>query len=259
MLASAGRRQALWRQEAFHLGRSGATLAVNQLLQIAIPFVTTTMTGRLGVDALAAGSMIGSIGLLLFVTTLGVLQGLVPQMGIAIGCGDREGAARVMRGGLAIALAMGLGTTAIMASVPWCLTRAGQDPALVVLAQRFILALLPGYLPGVLIIALRFFLIAADDLKWLTPIMITGVTFNVACNLLLAGGIDGLTAVGTTISLTNWLMFGLLVLAVGHAQRIPTGLVNRHAGIAAREVLALGIPVGAVFFTETLRSPARAC
>ena len=37
-------RQTLWRQEAGHLGRSGVTLAFNQLLQIALPFVTTSMT-----------------------------------------------------------------------------------------------------------------------------------------------------------------------------------------------------------------------
>jgi len=56
-------RQTLWRQEAGHLGRSGVTLAFNQLLQIAIPFITTSMTGRLGVDELACGSLVGSIAL----------------------------------------------------------------------------------------------------------------------------------------------------------------------------------------------------
>ena len=189
-----------WREKQVHLGRSGVILAFNQLLQIAIPFVTTTMTGRLGVDALAAGSMVGSIGLLLFITSLGVLQGGIPQLGMAIGAGDHASAVRAIRTSLAVALAMGLGTTAIMACVPWCLARAGQDPAVVDLAQRFILALLPGYLPGVLAIALRFTLIAANDLRWLNPIMIAGIAFNVGLQSAACGqersGIDGLTAVG---------------------------------------------------------------
>jgi MATE family, multidrug efflux pump len=255
MLIPAAPRQTLWRQEAGHLRRSGATLAFNQVLQIAIPFVTTIMTGRLGVDALAAGSMVGSIGLLLFITAIGVLQGLIPLVSASVGAGDDKVAARAIRGGLAIAVAMGLGATIIMAGVPWCLARTGQDPALVVLAQRFIVAMLPGYLPSTISIALRFFLIASNDLKWLNPVIIAGTAFNVACNLLLARGafgLEGLAAIGSTISLTNWLMFGLLVLAMWRSRRVPKGLLDRRAGLAVRDVLALGIPVGAIFFTETL-------
>jgi multidrug resistance protein, MATE family len=144
---------------------------------------------------------------------------------------------------------------AIMAAVPWCLARAGQDPALVGLSRRFIPALLAGYLPSIAGIALRLFLIASNDLKWLNPIIITGTAFNVACNVALAGGafgLEGLTAVGIAISLTNWLTFGLLVVAVWHAPRFPKGVLDRRAGLAGRDTLALGIPVGAIFFTEVL-------
>jgi multidrug resistance protein, MATE family len=246
-------RQTLWRQEAAHLGRSGATLGFNQLLQIAIPFVTTSMTGRLGVDELACGSLVGSIGLLLFISAIGVLQGLVPLVSVGIGAGENAAAAGAIRGGLVIAAAIGIAATAIMAGVPWCLAQMGQDPALVALARRFIEALLPGYFPGIVGIALRFALIAANDLKWLNPIIISGIAFNVACNLLFAGsGPEGLTVIGTVISLTSWLMLALLVLAMWRSKRIPDGVLHQNAGRAVRNVLALGIPVGAIFFTETL-------
>ena len=244
-----------WRQEAMLLGRSGAILAFNQLLQIAIPFVTTAMTGRLGVDALAAGSMVGSIGLLLFITSLGVLQGSVPQLALALGAGNHASAVRAIRASLAAAFVMGLFTTATMASVPWFLARAGQDPALVDLAWRYIVALLPGYLPGVLAIALRFALIAAGDLRWLNSIMIAAIAFNLGCNLLLAAampGLDGLSAIGATIALTNWLIVGCLTVVVVRSKRIPPGLLDRAAGFATRDLLARGIPLGAIFFTETL-------
>jgi multidrug resistance protein, MATE family len=255
MLVANTPRRSLWRQETGHLARSGMTLAFNQLLQIAIPFVTTSMTGHLGVETLAAGSLVGSIGLLLFITSLGVLQGLVPLVSIGIGAGDEAKAARAIRGGLALAVAMGLAATAIMACVPWALARAGQDPALVALAQRFIVAMLPGYLPSVVAIALRFFLIAANDLKWLNPVIVAGIAFNIACNLSLAGGalgLDGLTAIGLTISLTNWLMFACLVLAIISARKIPSSVRDWRAGFAVREALILGLPVGAIFFTEAL-------
>jgi multidrug resistance protein, MATE family len=255
MLLSNSSLHSLWRQETSHLARSGATLASNQLLQIAIPFVTTSMTGRLGVDALAVGSLVGSIGLLLFITSLGVLQGLVPLVSIGIGAGNETTAARAIRGGLAVAVAMGLCATAIMACVPWALARSGQDPTLVALAQRFIAAMLPGYLPSIVAIALRFFLIAANDLKWLNPVIIAGIAFNIACNLLLGDGsfgLEGLTAVGLTISLTNWLMFACLAFVITRARRIPNSVRDWRIGFAMREALALGIPVGAIFFTETL-------
>jgi multidrug resistance protein, MATE family len=159
-----------------------------------------------------------------------------------------------------------------MACVPWALAHSGQDPALVVLAQRFVVAMLPGYLPSIVAIALRFFLIAGNDLKWLNPIILGGIAFNIGCNVLLAAcpgkvdagfpsgacaisrayGLDGLTAVGLTISLTNWLMLGCLALTLARAKRIPHGVRDWRAGFAVREALALGIPVGAIFFTETL-------
>ena len=110
--------QSLWRQEAGHLGRSGVTLAFNQLLQIAIPFVTTSMTGRLGVDELASGSLVGSVGLLLFITTIGVLQGVVPLVGAGIGAGNNAAATAAIRGCLMIAAGIGIAATLIMAGVP---------------------------------------------------------------------------------------------------------------------------------------------
>jgi MATE family multidrug resistance protein len=110
-------------------------------------------------------------------------------------------------------------------------------------------------LPGVLAIALRFALIADNDLKWLNPVMIAGIAFNIVCNLLLAEaapGIDGLGAIGAAISLTNWLILGCLVVVVHRSQRIPDGLPGRAAGLATRDLLTRGIPLGAIFFTETL-------
>ena len=84
-------------------------------------------------------------------------------------------------------------------------------------------------------------------------IILTGIAFNLACNLLFAGsGPEGLTVIGTVISLTSWLMLGLLVLAMWRSKRVPNGVLDRKAGLAVRNVLALGIPVGAIFFTETL-------
>ena len=70
----------------------------------------------------------------------------------------------------------------------------------------------PAIYPAFSALRSRFSLIAANDLKWLNPIIITGIAFNLACNLLFAGsGPEGLTVIGTVISLTNWLTLGLLV------------------------------------------------
>lgn len=244
-----------WQGEAMHLARSGSILAGNQLLQLAVPFVTTAMTGRLGVDALAAGSIVGSIGLLLFITSLGVMQGLIPPLSISLGAGDHPAAAGTIRGGLVIAVAMGLGATAIMAVVPTGLAQAGMDPAVVTAARRFIDGLLPGYLASIVLVAVRFFLIASNDLKWLNPIVVFVTAFNVACNLWLAGGrlgLDGMTAIGLTITLSQWLGLGLLMLAAGRSRRLPKAVRDWRAGLALRDALKLGVPVGAIFFTEAL-------
>lgn len=249
------REPEVWRQETQHLARSGTTLASNQLLQLVIPFVTTAMTGRLGVDALAAGSIVSSIGFLLFITGLGVMQGLIPPVSNSLSTGDQKTAVRTIRGGLIAAVAMGVGATAIMSIVPSCLRRTALDPALVAVVQRFIDALILGYLPSIVAIALRFFLIAVNDLKCLNSIITAGTAFNVTCNLALASewaGLDGVTAIGVTITLTNWVIFGLLLIAMWRSQRIPKGVFDPRAGFALGDALKLGIPVGAILFTETL-------
>ncbi len=244
-----------WRREALHLGRSGGTLALNQLFQLAVPFITTAMTGRLGIEALAAGSIVGSIGLLLFLTALGVQQGLIPPLSGSLGANDHPAAARIVRGGLLVAIAMGLAATAIMALVPRCLAAAGLDPALVTTAGRYIDGLLPGYLPGIVLIAFRYFLIAANDLRWLNAIIVSTTAFNATLNLWLAGGrfgLDGMTAIGGTVALTQWLALGLLTLVAARSRRLPKDVLNWRAGLALRDALRLGIPVGAIFFTEAL-------
>jgi MATE family multidrug resistance protein len=244
-----------WRREALHLARAGSTLALNQLFQLAVPFITTAMTGRLGVEALAAGSIVGSIGLLLFITALGVMQGLIPPLSGSLGAGDRPAAARAVRGGLLIAVAMGLAATAIMAAVPWGLTAAGLDPVLASTARRYLDGLLPGYLPGIVLIAFRYFLIAANDLRWLNAIVIATTAFNAALNLWLAGGrfgLDGMTAIGATVALTQWLGLGLLMLVAARSKRLPKDVLDWRAGLALSDALRLGVPVGAVFFTEAL-------
>ncbi|MFZ5783541.1 MAG: MATE family efflux transporter [Pseudomonadota bacterium] len=242
-----------WQREALHLARSGGTLAFNQLFQLAVPFMTTAMTGRLGVETLAAGSIVGSIGLLLLISALGVMQGLIPPLSSSLGAGDHPAAARTVRGGLAVA--MGLAATAIMASVPWGLATAGFDATFVATAQRYIDGLLPAYLPSIGLIAVRFFLIGANDLRWLNAIIIVSTAFNAALNLWLAGGrfgLDGMTAIGITVSLTAWLTLGLLMLAIARSKRMPRGMQDWRAGFSLRDALRLGIPVGAVFFTEAL-------
>jgi MATE family multidrug resistance protein len=47
-------------------------------------------------------------------------------------------------------------------------------------------------------------------------------------------------------------MLGLLVVAILRARKIPDCVRDWRAGLAIKEALSLGIPVGAIFFTETL-------
>ena len=148
---------------------------------------------------------------------------------------------------------MGIIATAVMASAPWWLVWMRQDPALVTLAQGFIVTLLPGYLPSILALALRFFLVAVDELTWLNPIVIAMTGFNVACNLMLvAGGFHSLWAIGASIALTNWLTFGLLLVVVLRSPRLAAGFLSHRASASVRQVLSFGLPVGAVLFTETM-------
>lgn len=246
----------LGRADARKLLCASATLAMNQLLQFLIPLVTLLALGRAGVLALAAGSLVGSVNLLLHLSALGLLQGLVPVLAAARGSGSAEAMAGAARAALFVTVAVGGVVIAAMAALAPALSLLGHDPAVIAQARMFAGALLPGLPASVLFLGLRFALIALDQLRGLNRIVLAAAACNLIANLLLGACMGlGVRSVALSVSLANCLMLTLALLSLIRRPELVRLLGAQSPASwrgPARTILAIGIPLGAVMFTETL-------
>jgi MATE family multidrug resistance protein len=247
--------------EARHIFASGSNLAVNQVGQILIPVVDLVMISWLGTHALAASNLINSVGLLLYLTSFGILQGVIPVAGAAMGAGRRHDVGAASRAALIIGLVLGVATTVIMGGLPAILGHLGQAEDVTELSTAYVHALLPGYVPSLLFVTIRFLLVALNDLRWLNPIVVVGVLVKISLNYILMFGLAGFAArgvagIGTSTVVVNWLMLllaGLALFGTGRnrdaiKQTIMSGPISQWL----MAILSVGMPTGVILFTETM-------
>lgn len=239
--------------------RLGGALALTQLARIGCSVTDTVMIGWLGAVELSAAALINAIVTLLYITAFGVLQGLAPIAGSLLGAGQHGSVGKAFRQTLVIACALAIFMGAVTTGIPWFLALIGQEPRLVELGAPYALALVPGFLPLLWFTVMRLILASVDDAKWLTAIALVALPFNAAANyLMMYGGLGvpglGLVGVGIATSLTDCLSFALALLAVTVSKyRVRLQLFVsdwRPDRRSIREILALGLPIGAILFIE---------
>src|SRR5690606_10490694 len=135
-----------------------APLVLAQLAQNGMSFIDTVMVGRLGAGPLA-GLALGAVAFnFVYLLTMALVMAVSPVVAQAVGAGRHADAARALRHGLVLAVALSLPVGVLIVNLPAMLLRLGQDAAVVAAAGEYLPALVPG-LPGALaFVALRGFL-----------------------------------------------------------------------------------------------------
>ncbi|MGB5511984.1 MAG: MATE family efflux transporter [Woeseiaceae bacterium] len=249
-----------WIAHAKPMLRLSGPLIVNFLAVAGMHFADAVMAGRLGADALAAVAIGGSVWLIGFSFSLGLLMAISPIIARHFGAGQYDLIGRYVRQGVYLGFALGL-PLIVMAqyAVEPLLTWIGIDEEFRGLTVGYVKAIMFGA-PGIFIfLVLRF---TTEGLGHTRPIMFTSVialSCNVFLNYVLMFGNFGAPALGVVgcgiaSAISMWLVAGALasymVLSPFYRR---FDLFSRVAPLrmsVLREMIVLGVPIAITITAE---------
>lgn len=238
----------------------GLPLVATHVARLMIGVIDTVMVGRYGVDPLAALVLATSYFFILMILGSGYALGLMGLIATARARRDEVQVRRSTR----MAMWLSVIHAALVAPILWwsgpILIALGQEPAIAALAQewlRVMLFAMPAVLCGM---ALNSFLAALGRPNAVLIVTLAGLPVNAALNWVLIWGNLGAPELGVTgaalaSAAVNWLQLAaLLLLAVSLPEARPYHLLQRLWRAdwpAARQVFALGLPIGLTLVAES--------
>lgn len=246
-------------QDAGHTWRLAWPIMVSQLAQVATGFVDAAMAGHASVGDLAAVSLGSSIWIALMVTLVGVLYAGSPLVAQLQGAGRTQEIAGLVRQSLWQGVLLSLLALALVYAVLPLAGWLGLEPDVEYKATGFLAAIALG-LPGLAV--LRVLTVYSNSVNHSKPPMVVSVVslaLNIVLNWLLIYGHWGLPALGavgcgvataicmtlSALVLALWLMWAPAFRATQPFRRFdwPQWAVQK-------QLLQLGLPIGAVFLVE---------
>lgn len=226
-------------------------LILAQLAQMSLSFVDTLMAGRLGQEALAGIALGGTFFQLTGIVCMGVLFSVAPLVSQAHGAGDADGAGRSARQGLWLAAILAVPGFVLFQNAEPLLRAAGQEPGAAALAAGYLGTAAFGFLPMLLLTALRGFLEGLSDTRPIMVVLLVGVALNVLANNAFMFGrwgfpALGLVGTGVATALVYTLMAAAAAGYVGvryRGYRVLRGL-RRPDVDTLRELVRVGWPIG---------------
>ena len=241
----------------------GSPLILTNLAQVALLTTNLIFIGRLGKTQLAAGSLSASLYQALMIFSLGLVSAIIPILANTLGK-NRDNYAevqRTIRHGFLTALLICVPFLTLLWHTDKLLLALGQNPETVKIALDYVHIMMWSLLPYLGYIVLRSFLAALEKPMWTLLIAFGGFFTNAFLGWLFIFGNWGLPALGIagaglSLTLTNLLMFGSMILLV---QKHP--LFKKYqlftdfwcwSWAYLVKLWQLGIPIAITFTLETL-------
>lgn len=234
----------------------GGQIALSQLAQYLIVLTDIVMMARLGEVSFAAGLLINSFYVFIYVTSFGLLQGMLPIASRSVVTGDSAVFSHTVRTGLQIAMVAGPILAAAVFIFAAMLEPLGYETTFAHQAFAYVLYILPGYVLSILLIGLRNVLIALGQTRFFSAITIFAALLNVSLNAILAFGVLGgpelgLAGIGLATTVVDFILFGVFSLLVRRAIRGRYVSAARPLGTSLHIILQIGVPTALIFFIET--------
>ncbi|MDB5630943.1 MAG: efflux family protein [Tardiphaga sp.] len=239
----------------------GWPLVLTNLAQIALTTTDVIVLGRLGAHELAAATLGVNLYLAFLIFAIGLVTATSPMMAQAIGRKLHvvRDVRRTFRQGLWSAVIISVPTWIVLWHTEAIMLLFAQEPALAVDAQRFMRALMWGFLPALGYIALRSFVAAVERPVWAVVVTMTAIAFNILANYVLVFGHFGaprmgLVGSGVATALSNTFTFVGLALVVIFNRRFRRyylyGRWWRPDWPRLVMLWKLGVPIGATLAFE---------
>ena len=234
-------------------------LVIAQLAQNALTTTDVIMTGWLGPQFLAGGTLASTFLMPFLVLGFGIVGAVSPLVAQARGARDIKAVRRVVRQGLWAAIAIAAVLVPILWQVKPIFAALGQNPDTTALAETYVHIAVWMFFPALGIAALRSLLSAFDSTRIILVITVGGVVFNAAVNYVLIFGHFGfprLELAGSAIAtvLTNALMFAAMLTYVLRHRRFKRFHILirfwKPDWARFREIFRIGTPIGLTVLAE---------
>ncbi|HRL20753.1 MAG TPA: MATE family efflux transporter [Alcaligenes sp.] len=252
-----------WLAELQSSLRLGAPLILTNLAQVALLTTNLIFMGRLGSDALAAGSLSASLYHAFMIFSMGLVSAVIPMLATTLGrrLRDVREVQQIIRHGFLTALLITIPAWIVLWHAQDILILMKQDPAVAARSVTYMHTLQWSLLPYLGYIVLRSFLAAMEKPAWTLAIAVAAIGINALLGWMLVFGNLGMPAMGlagaglaTTLS-SLFMFIGLSVVVLRDPRFRRYYLFDRawHWELPRLwKMWKLGIPIAITFTLETL-------
>ncbi|TFH44557.1 MAG: MATE family efflux transporter, partial [Lysobacterales bacterium] len=196
----------------------------------------------------------------ILIVAVGVMSMVAVLAAEARGAGSSEGVRNAVRQGFLVALVLGIPGTIIGWNLAPVLAMTGQDPQVVVFADRYLRAAAWFITPYLLFVVLRGFLAVLSRAGSVMFVTVAAIGVNALFTYGLVFGELGMPALGVAgagwaTTITVWLMLAALVLHTLRSRYFkPFRLYSaglRFDMLVIKEIFRLGAPAGGIALLES--------
>jgi len=250
-----------WREEMRAMLQLSWPMILTNLGQTAMTATDVLMMGRLGPDALAAGSLGANLYFMPMIFGLGLMTAASPMIAIELGRKRHSvrDVRRTVRQGLWLSIMVSIPIWFFLWQAETILMAMGQEPRLATMAASYVHTLMWANLPFYGYLVLRSFISALERPRWALVIVFAAVAFNVLANWCLMFGNLGFPALGLpgsgiATALSSALMFAGMAWVVSFERRFRRyrlfGRFWRADWPRLKAFLKLGLPIAALLLFE---------
>ena len=234
-------------------------LAASQLAQSATGFVDTVMMGWMGPNTLAAGGLAAALFMALWVSGLGLTNGVTALAAEAYGRQDIDRIQKITAQGIFLAFLISLPAMFVLAQGDALMQLSGQSVEVARDAQTYLGFIALGYFPAIAFVMLRGVVSSMNAPRITMGIAIVGLALNAVGNYILGFGklgfpVMGLSGLAVSTAMTHWFMFISILLYMCFSPKLRGfRLLSQFPQIDRLilwQLFKLGLPIGIAFTAE---------
>jgi len=242
-----------WRDELRILSKLCLPMVISQLAVIALSTTDVVLMGWLGKHQLAAGALGMQFYMPVFLFAMGIIQAVATMIAQAIGANDARRLRQSLRQGFWVAIIATIPLSFLLWHGGFFLLLLGQEPQNADLANGYLRTVMWGFLPWLLFITMRGFMIAHSNIAPILIINLSGVLLNILGDYALMFGNFGfprmeLIGAGIVSSVVSCFMCASLLIYVARHRIYKDYELFKRFWRADWplffEIVRIGLPIG---------------
>jgi len=243
-----------------YLAKFALPLIISQLVSQLMVLSDIWMMARLGVTAMAAGGLAGSVFSFVFVIVMSLI-GSVANL-LAIAYGERQHkpennheVREILKGAILLSSLISIAVLPLFYVLPTILLMIGQQVEVIDLSMLYLHALKWSMLPNLLIVVFRGLAVAFGSPRSVLWASVLTVILNIVFSYILAFILDfGIIGIGYGTSIAAWLMaLGYGLWLFNQSQFLSYKPWNKwfeYKLVTIKPLIVIGIPVALATLTE---------